>query len=207
MPNLDAARRYALSLWQSLEGRCIMHLGGGGIARRPTINHVLHSAAIIEIDICGRRLIIQKILVTEDFALARIGQNDELMAQTAANRAGVGAHWNSLQAHALERAQIGHEHLGVGMLGALGVDVERIGVLHQEFARAHHAKARAHLVAELPLDMIEVERQVFIGAHIAPENLRHHLFIGGAEQHFALMPVLDAQHFLTVIIVAPAFAP
>ena len=93
------------------------------------------------------------------------------------------------------------------MLGALGVNVERIGVLHQKFARAHDAKARAHLVAELPLDMVEVERQVLVGAHIAPENLRHHLFVGGAEQHFALMPVLDAKHFLAVIVIAPTFAP
>ena len=66
-----------------------------------------------------------------------------------------------------EGAQIGDEHAVVGVLGAGEIEVERIGVLHQEFAPAHHAEARPHLVAELPLDVIEVERQVLVGAHMA----------------------------------------
>ena len=39
------------------------------------------------------------------------------------------------------------------------VDVEGIGVLHQELAPAHHAEPGPHLVAELPLDMIQNLRQ------------------------------------------------
>ena len=125
----------------------------------------------------------------------------------AADGPGIGAHRDRLQAHAGEGAQIGHEHLVVGMHGPGLVEVEGIGVLHQELARAHDAEARAHLVAELPLDVIEVQRQVLVGAHIAPEDLRDHLLVGRPEQHVALVPVLDAQHLLAIGVVAARFPP
>ena len=84
------------------------------------------------------------------------------MAEVAADRAGIGAHRDRLQPHPREGAQIGDEHLVVGALGAGGVEVEGVGVLHQELAPAHDAEARPHLVAELPLDVVEVLRQVAI---------------------------------------------
>ena len=87
------------------------------------------------------------------------------------------------------------------------VKVKRIGILHQKFAAAHDAKARAHLVAELPLDVIEIERQVLVAAHTGAENFGDHLFVGGAKQHVARMPVFDAQHFLAVVVIAPRLAP
>ena len=129
------------------------------------------------------------------------------MAEIAADRAGVGDHRNRGQAEAREGAQIGDEHLVVGVARARRVEIEGIGVLHQEFARAHHAEARPHLVAEFPLDVIEIERQVLVGAHVGAEDLGDHLLVGRPEQHVALVPVLDAQHLLAVIVVAAGFAP
>ena len=93
------------------------------------------------------------------------------------------------------------------MLRAGLVEIEGIGVLHQEFAPAHHAEARAHLVAEFPLDVIEVERQVPVGAHIGAENFGDHLLVGRPVQHLALVPVLDAQHLLAIGVVAAGLAP
>ena len=118
-----------------------------------------------------------------------------------------GAHRDGLEAEPREGAQVGHEHLVVGMPRAGLVEVERIGVLHQEFAAAHQAEARPHLVAELPLDVIEIERQVLVGAHIGAENLGDHLLVGRPVEHVALVPVLDAQHLLAVVVVAAALAP
>ena len=129
------------------------------------------------------------------------------MAHVAADRPAFRAHRDRLQAEPREGAQIGHEHLVVGMPRAGLVDVERIGVLHQEFAAAHQPEPRPHLVAEFPLDVIEVERQVLVGPHVGPENLGDHLLVGRAVQHVALVAVLDAQHLLAVGLVAPAFAP
>ena len=129
------------------------------------------------------------------------------MAEVAADRPGVGHHRDGGEAEPREGAQIGDEHAIVGMARALGVEIERIGVLHQEFARAHHAEARPHLVPELPLDVIEVERQVLVGAHRGPEDLRDHLLVGRPVEHVALVPVLDAQHLLAVVVVAAGLAP
>jgi hypothetical protein len=96
--------------------------------------------------------------VAIDLGLARVRQHDELVGEVAADRPGVRPHGDRLDAHALEGAQVSDEHLVVGVPRAGLVEVEGIGVLHQELARAHHAEARAHLVAELPLDVVEVLR-------------------------------------------------
>ena len=55
--------------------------------------------------------------MAEHLAFAGLGQDDELVAEIAADRAGVGAHRNGLQAHAGEGAQIGDEHPVIGVLG------------------------------------------------------------------------------------------
>src|SRR3546814_6462055 len=75
---------------------------------------------------------------------------------------GVGLHGDRLQAKPREGAQVGDELFLVGEARRLVVDVEGIGVLHQELAAPHDAEARAHLVAELPLDVVEPLRQVAV---------------------------------------------
>ncbi len=145
--------------------------------------------------------------MAEHLALARGGKNDELVREVAADRPGIGAHRDRLQAHPGEGAQVGDEHAVVGMPRAGLVEVEGIGVLHQEFARAHDAEPRPHLVAELPLDMVEVERQVLVGADRGAEDLGDHLLVRGPEQHVALVPVADPQHLLAIGFVAARFAP
>ncbi len=93
------------------------------------------------------------------------------------------------------------------MHGAFAVQVEGIGILHQEFARAHGAEARADLVAELQLDVIEVERQVLVGFDVRAEDIRDHLLVGRTVEHGALLAVLDAQHLLAIGVVTAAFLP
>src|SRR6516225_7349321 len=95
-----------------------------------------------------------------DRTLASVGKNDKFMAQITADRPSLPAHRNCLQAHAVESAQIGDEHFVVRMLRAGGAEIEAVGVLHQELSPPHHPKARPHLVAEFPLDVIEDLRQV-----------------------------------------------
>src|SRR5690606_5912667 len=76
-----------------------------------------------------------------------------------------------------------------------------------ELARSHDAEARTHLVAELPLDMVKIERQILVGFHKATEDVRHHLLVGRSIEHVALMAVGDPQHLLAIVIVATALAP
>ncbi len=93
------------------------------------------------------------------------------MGQIAADRPRIGGHGNGLQPHALKRAQVGDEHLVVGTPGASLVDVEGIGILHQELPAAHDAEAWAHLVAEFPLDVIEHPRQIAVALDRGAEDV------------------------------------
>ena len=145
--------------------------------------------------------------VEEHPALAGVGEDVELVAQVAADRAGIGAHRNADEPHAMEGPEVGDEHAVEGRRRTLAVEVERVGVLHQELAAAHRAEARPHLVAELPLDVVEVERQVLVRLHVGAEDVGDHLLVGRTVEHVALVPVLDAEHLLAVGVVAPALAP
>ena len=57
------------------------------------------------------------------------------------------------------------------------VGVERIRVLHHEFARAHHAEARPDLVAELGLDLIEIDRQLLVAPDLLARDVGDHLLV------------------------------
>jgi hypothetical protein len=71
--------------------------------------------------------------------------------------------------------------------------MERVGVLHDEFAAAHDAKTRPYLVAELQLDLIEIDRQLAIALQFAPRNVGDHLFVRRAHHKVTLVAILDAQ--------------
>ncbi len=129
------------------------------------------------------------------------------MALIAADGSGLGPHRDRLQPHAREDTQIGDEHALIGAPRRGLVDIEGIGVLHQEFAPAHDAEARPLLVAKLPLDMVEVLRQVAIGTDIRTEDLRDHVLVGRPVEQFALVPVFYAQHLWAVSVVAAGLAP
>ncbi len=72
--------------------------------------------------------------------------------------------------------------------------MEGIRVLHQELARAHHAKARPDLVAELGLDLVQVQRQLTVAFHLTAHQVGDDLLVGRAEAELALVPVLDLEH-------------
>ncbi len=70
--------------------------------------------------------------------------------------------------------------------------IEGVRVLHQEFARAHRAEARTDLVAELQLDVIEVQRQMLVRLDIRAENVGDHFLVRGAVEHRTVLTILDA---------------
>ena len=129
------------------------------------------------------------------------------MGKIAADRARRGLHRHRLDAEPLEGAQIGQQLGVIAVARASLVEVEAVGVLHQKFATAHHAETRTHLVAEFPLDMVEGAGQFAVAFDLAGEERGDHLLVGRAIQHFAIVAVLDAQHFRAVGVVAARLAP
>jgi hypothetical protein len=67
-----------------------VHLLRGGIKARSGAHERLKIA--FPVDVGAWRRHVDQILVAEDGALARLGQDDELVGQVPADRAGVGAH-------------------------------------------------------------------------------------------------------------------
>ena len=82
----------------------------------------------------------------------------EFMRSGAADRAGVGSDGAEFQSQSRENAAVGVVHVAVFAQKVVVVHVEGIGVLHQELAAAHHAETRTDLVAELGLDLVQIER-------------------------------------------------
>ena len=129
------------------------------------------------------------------------------MGQAAADRAGIRLDGPVAQAAPVEDAAVRVVHVAVLALAVLQVGVERVGVLHDELPPAHEAEARPDLVPELGLNLVQVERQVAVGTHLAADNIGDHFFVRRPEAEVAVVAVLDAQQLLAVRIPAPALPP
>ena len=79
------------------------------------------------------------------------------------------------------------------------VDVEGVGVLHDELAAAQQAGARPRLVAVLRLDLVDRERQVLVGRVEVLHDEREHLLVRGAEQVVAALAVLEPEDAVAVL--------
>ena len=129
------------------------------------------------------------------------------MGIVAADRPGARPHRHRLQPHPLVGADVA-DHVAVVGVQRVGFgQVEVVAVLHQELASAHHPEPRPHLVAELPLDVVERQRQLLVARHRRAEDVGDQLLVGRPVEHVALVPVLDPQHLGAVVVVAPALAP
>ena len=68
-------------------------------------------------------------------------------------------------------------------------------------------ESRANLVAELRLDLIEVDRELLVASHLAPCDVRDHLLMSRADAEFALVAILQSQQFRTEVAPAPGLLP
>ena len=98
----------------------------------------------------------------------------------------------------------------VARLGRIHVSVKAVGIFHDELARAHHAKARAALIAELGLNMVKIARHLLVALDLLARNVSHHLFAGGLDDEVAAMPVFHAKqlgaHLLEATRLLPVFS-
>ena len=129
------------------------------------------------------------------------------MGAAAADGAIVGLHGTEIQAEAGEDLAVRLVHPVVGLLQRVLAQVEGIGILHDEFASAHQAEARADLIAEFGLDLIEVDRQLLVAVQLVAREVGDHFFVGRAYAEFALVAVLQAQQLRAVLLPAPRLLP
>ena len=129
------------------------------------------------------------------------------MGTLAADTAVVGHHRAILKTNPIEDADIGVVHLLIGLEQGIEIDIEGIGVLHDEFPRPHDAESGSDLVAELGLDLVEIDRELAVTADLVPGDLRDHLLVGGAETEIAIVPVFDAQQLRPVLFPAAGGLP
>ena len=85
--------------------------------------------------------------------------------------------------------------------------MKAVGILHQEFAPAHHPETRPDFVAELGLNLVEVHRQLAITADIAAHQIGDDFFMRRPEHELALVTILQPQQLGTVLRVAAGFLP
>ena len=142
-----------------------------------------------------------------DCVLARVGQHLELVRCAAADLAGVGGDRAEFEPEPGEDPGVRVVHQPVRLQHAGVVDIERVRILHDEFARSHHPEARAHLVAELGLDMVEVHRQLPVALQILARDVGDHFLGRRLEDEIALMTVLQTQQLGPILVPASRFLP
>ena len=104
-------------------------------------------------------------------------QEYELVSVAAAHSAGIGQGGHRRHAAALEHARVGVIHLAVGDVQPVEVSVEGVEVLHRELPQADEAAARAGLIAELLLYLVDQEGEVAVGADVPFEQLYDDLLV------------------------------
>ncbi len=142
-----------------------------------------------------------------DRILAGIGEHLELVARIAADRAGVGLHGAERQAEPREDARVRVVHVAVFGVERGRVGVERIRVLHQELARAHDAEARADLVAELHLDLVEVDRQLLVALELRAREVGDDFLVRRAVAVPGVLAILDLEELSAKLLPAAGFVP
>ena len=147
------------------------------------------------------------ILADDNGIFAGFGKNHELMGETAADRPRVGLHGPEFETAAGEYPLIGLIHLHVGNLRRLVAHIERIGIFHDEFPAAHEAESRPDLVAELGLDLIEIDRQIPIGMQFLAGDVGDDLLMGRPEAGLPFVPVMEAQQFRAVFFISAGLLP
>ena len=131
--------------------------------------------------------------------LADLERREELLRCGAAHRAGHRRHDHVGQAEPVERAHVRDAVRLVRHLQAGIVDVERVRVLHRELAPSQQPGARPRLVTELPLDLVDRERQVLVGRVEVLHEQREHLLVRRREQEVRAASVLQAEEVVAVV--------
>ena len=182
----------------------------GAHARSLDLGERTVAGALGHDDLGACRLVIGSkaaIVAVDQRSLAGVGQSHVLDGGIATDLAGVSDNGQSLDVAALADVGVGLLHLVVLLLQTLLRGGEAVGVLHDELATAHQAKARAELVAELVLNVVQIDRQLLVGTQLIAHQGRDGLLVGGAQHELATMTVVKAHKLLAIGIDTAGLTP
>jgi len=131
-----------------------------------------------------------------DEIFAGLGVDHELLRLRAAHGTGVGFDGKEVETAAGEDAAVDGVVFRVGLVEAGGIEVEGIGVFHEELADAEEAGFGAGLVAELGLDLVPDLGELLVGAELVTGDGGHGLFVGHAEAEIGALAVCKPKHVL-----------
>ncbi len=126
----------------------------------------------------------------------------ELLGARTTHGAGIRFHNHVVESEAAEDALVGIALRLVARDEPLIGGVERVRVLHCEFAPAQEARTRTGFVAVLVLDLVNRERQVFVGRVEVLHHERENFFVRGREQVIGVFAVFQAEDAVSVFFPA-----
>ena len=85
--------------------------------------------------------------------------------------------------------------------------MEAVAVLHEEFATTHEAEARADLVAEFHLRLVQVHGQLLVALQLVAHDGGDELLVRGAEAVFDAVAVGQARQLGPVVVPAARLVP
>ena len=85
--------------------------------------------------------------------------------------------------------------------------MERVAVLHQKFTAAHDAEARTDFIAELGLNLVQVNRQLAVALYVTAHDIGNDFLVCWADDKFALMTILEAQQFRSILLPTARLLP
>ena len=147
------------------------------------------------------------IVAVDERSLAGVGQSHVLDGGIATDLAGIGDDGQGLDVAALADIGVRLLHLVVLLLQALLRGGEAVGVLHDELATAHQAKAGTELITELVLDVIEIHRQLLVGTQLIAHQGSHGLLMRGSEHELTAVAVIKAHKLLAIRIDTAGLTP
>ena len=118
---------------------------------------------------------------THESVLTDGGRVQELFTAGAPHRTGLCGHNDNLQTQALENALVGGTVRHVRLVQALIINVEGVGVLHDELTAAQQTRAGARFIAVLGLNLVQGQRQVLIGGVQVLHQQGEHFLVGGCQ--------------------------
>ena len=129
------------------------------------------------------------------------------MVHVPADRSGIRLDDHEFQAAPTEHRGVGLAHAVVrdGELRLIGM--EAVPVLHQELARAHDAEARADLISEFGLNLVQIQRQIAIGADVVSHEIRDRFLVSGSENVLSIVPILLSKKLLPILLPAAGLLP